>query len=192
MHTIEPYYNWRAYYLAENDNKSPFYGRQYSEFSFRNKVYNYYIHPQWDHFGSDTLYAKILFVDYQEGYAIIELIGEWNDCLYEDIQALKQNIIDELIQNEIYRYILCCDNVLNFHGSDNCYYEEWYNEIIDEGGWIMLLDTLKHVEDEMRCAQIHHYALLGPSYNQLHWRNQKPEDLYHWADMAVTKYLSEA
>lgn len=192
MHDIEPFYKWRVYYRAETDEKSPFYCRKYSEFSFSNKVYNYYIHPQWDHFGSDTLYAKILFVDYIEGYAIIELIGEWNDCLYEDIQSLKQNIIDELIQAEIYKFILCCDNVLNFHGSDNLYYEEWYHEIVDQGGWIMFFDTLHHVQEEMRRTQIDVYALLGEPYNHMMWRQAKPGDVYRWADDAVMKYLLEA
>ena len=39
------------------------------------------IHPQWDDIGSETLYAKILCAHYPNQYAIIELIGEWNDCI---------------------------------------------------------------------------------------------------------------
>jgi hypothetical protein len=34
MHDIEPYYNWRYLYTAETDERSPFYGREYSEFEF--------------------------------------------------------------------------------------------------------------------------------------------------------------
>ncbi|MEJ7675142.1 MAG: hypothetical protein WKF59_21170 [Chitinophagaceae bacterium] len=41
-----------------------FYGREYSEFDFSQTVYNYYIHPQWDEFGSSTLYIKVLMADY--------------------------------------------------------------------------------------------------------------------------------
>src|SRR5678810_1387575 len=81
MHDIEPYYNWRHIYVSEEDQRSPFYGREYSEFVFSQTVYNYYIHPQWDEFGSSTLYIKVLMADYTSGYAIIEMIGEWNDCL---------------------------------------------------------------------------------------------------------------
>ena len=55
MQDIEPYYNWRHLYTAEEDPQSPFYGRIYSEFEFTHTVYNYYIHPQWDEFGSRTL-----------------------------------------------------------------------------------------------------------------------------------------
>ena len=34
MHEIEPFYNWRHIYVSEEDAKSPFYGREYSEFEF--------------------------------------------------------------------------------------------------------------------------------------------------------------
>src|SRR5687768_14996387 len=82
MHDIEPYFQWIDEYIASEDNRSPLYGRVYDEFFYTNTIYNYYIHPQWDEFGSPTLYLKILFVDYDLHYAIIELIGEWNDCIY--------------------------------------------------------------------------------------------------------------
>ena len=78
MHDIEPYFKWRDWYTAEEDTRSPFYGREYSEFEFTHAVYNYLIHPQWDEFGSKTLYLKILYADYDEHFAIIEMLGEWN------------------------------------------------------------------------------------------------------------------
>ena len=34
LQDIEPYYNWRHLYAAEEDKLSPFYGRTYSEFEF--------------------------------------------------------------------------------------------------------------------------------------------------------------
>ena len=58
MHDIEPYYNWIKLYSSEADNKSPFFGREHSEFEFTQAIYNYYIHPQWDFFGSNTMYIK--------------------------------------------------------------------------------------------------------------------------------------
>ena len=90
MHTLEPYYNWRGLYCAEEDELSPFYNQEYSEFEFSNKIYDFYIHPQWDNIGSQTLFVKLLFAHYGEGYAIVELIGEWNDLLYNDIMFLKR------------------------------------------------------------------------------------------------------
>ena len=92
MHDIEPFHRWREYYVASEDERSPFYGRNYSEFHFSQKIYNYFIHPQWDHFGSATLYVKILYVDYERSYAIIELIGEWNDAIGNDIMFLKRDL----------------------------------------------------------------------------------------------------
>ena len=76
MHFVEPYFNWRGYYVASEDPLSPFFEREYSEFEFTNSIYDFYIHPQWDSIGSPTLFIKILHVDYDAAYAIIELIGE--------------------------------------------------------------------------------------------------------------------
>ncbi len=175
MHDIEPYFKWRDSYIASEDEQSPFFGRIYDEFKFTKKVYNYFIHPQWDEFGSSTLYMKILFVDYDEHFAIIELIGEWNDCINNDIMYLKRNIIDELTDLGISKFILACENVLNFHGSDDCYYEEWYEDIKEDNGWICFLNVLDHVEDEMCTTKIQHYVNFGLEFKDINWRRQKPK-----------------
>ena len=94
MHTIEPYYNWRNLYTAEDDPRSPFFQREYSETHYTDQIYDHYIHPQWDNIDSTTLFIKLLFTDYDEGYCIIELFGEWNDCLYNDIMFLKRDVIE--------------------------------------------------------------------------------------------------
>ncbi len=132
MHDIEPYYQWRDRYTSEDDPLSPFSGRVYSEFTYTNKIYNYFLHPQWDDFGSQTLYAKQLWGDYEEGFAIVELIGEWNDLLYNDIKFFKEEVIDVLIEAGISKFVILCENVLNFHGDDNCYYEEWAEEASEQ------------------------------------------------------------
>jgi hypothetical protein len=97
MHELEPYWNWRDVYTAEDDDRSPFFGREYSEFQFSTKLYNFYLHPQWDEIGSPTLYLKIIFADYDDGFAIVEMIGEWNDAINNDIMFLKREVIDKLI-----------------------------------------------------------------------------------------------
>lgn len=191
MHDIEPYYKWRNKYIASEDRQSPFYGKVYSEFQFTHKIYNYYIHPQWDEFGSSTLYMKLLYVDYKKGYAIIELIGEWNDCLKNDIMFLKRNIIDELVALGIYKYILICEHVLNFHGSDNCYYEEWYEDIADHSGWICFLNTLDHVEMEMKDTQIQYYVNLGAYYADVNWRPQSPKFIFNAIEALVEGDIEE-
>lgn len=174
MHDIEPYPRWRDHYIASEDDKSPFYGNEYDEFRFTNKVYNYLIHPQWDQFGSSTLYMKILYADYDQGYAIFEFIGEWNDCIDNDVMFLKRRVIDSLLKHQISKYILICENVLNFHGSENDYYEEWYEEVAEEDGWICFINTLDHVIDEMGETQLYHYVNFGNRYNNINWRIQKP------------------
>ena len=175
MHDLSPYHRWRDFYTAEEDEFSPFHGCEYSEFEYTKKVYNYYIHPQWDDFGSNTLYLKVLFVDYEEGYAIIEFIGEWNDTIYNDIMFLKRNVIDPMIKKDVFRYILICENVLNFHGSDDSYYEEWWDDIKEDNGWISFLNTHRHVAEEMGRTGLQFYANFGPEYNDINWRTQKPE-----------------
>jgi len=187
LHTIEPYYNWRHLYTAEEDELSPFYGREYSEFEFSNTVYNYYIHPQWDDIDSRTLYIKILFVDYDYNFAIIELMGEWNDAIENDIQTLKRNIIDLLIARHIYKFILIGENILNFHSDDDSYYEEWYDDIQDDGGWVILLNLPRQSGSEFLKAGIQRYVNLVdfPS-----WRTYTPANLFIKLDNMVLKKLN--
>lgn len=185
MHDIEPYYRWRDYYVASEDERSPFFGRVYSEFQFTHQVYNYFIHPQWDEFGSSTLYLKILYADYTEQFAIIELIGEWNDCISNDIMFLKREVIDPLADQGIRKFILICENVLNFHGSDDCYYEEWFEDIVEEEGWICFINTLRHVAEEMKETQLDHFVNFGEEFNNINWRPHKPKAIMRAIDALV-------
>ena len=115
VHSIEPFYQWRGYYIASEDPNSPFYNREYSEFEFTDTIYNYYIHPQWDNMGSKTLFLKILYVDYELGYTILEFIGEWNDAIENDIMVLKRDIVEPMMEQGINKFILVGENVLNVH-----------------------------------------------------------------------------
>lgn len=186
MHDIEPHFRWRDLYVASEDARSPFYGRKYSEFYFTNKLYNFYLHPQWDEFGSSTLYAKILFAEYDQAYALIELIGEWNDTLHNDIMFLKREIGDALFREGINKFVFFCDNVLNFHGADDDYYAEWAEEVHEEGGWIVLTNTRLHVEQEMHDSRLHHFLNFGEEYNDLLWRSQKPQIVFSLIDAMVS------
>lgn len=178
MHDIEPHFRWRDLYVASEDKYSPFYGRKYSEFHFTHKIYNYYIHPQWDAFGSATLYMKILYADYELGYAMIEMIGEWNDTLYNDIMFLKRNVVDHLSSEGISKYIFFCDNVLNFHAGEDDYYAEWAEEMQDERGWAVLINTHTHVAEEMHDARLHYYLHFGEDFNHIGWQAQQPGLLF--------------
>lgn len=178
MHDIEPYFLWRDLYIGSEDNKCPFFGVINNEFSYSNKVYNYYIHPQWDSFDSITLYMKLLFVDYEEGYCIMEMIGEWNDAIENDIMYLKREVVDPLIKQGVHKFVLLNEYVFNFHGSENDYYDEWYEDVKDEGGWICMINCLDHVVDEMKRAQLQFFVHFGSKFNNINWRKMNPMILY--------------
>lgn len=186
MQDIEPYYNWRHLYAAEEDERSPFFGRTYSEFEFSLTVYNYYIHPQWDEFGSRTLYMKILFVDYELQYVIIELIGEWNDAIENDIMTLRREITDKLYKLGIVKFILIAENVLNFHSSDADYYEEWREQIVEEGGWVALLGLPPASQYDFKKSRLTNYINLI-EFPQ--WRTLKPEMVFQQLDNQLLRLL---
>ncbi|HNE50688.1 MAG: hypothetical protein U0T31_05450 [Chitinophagales bacterium] len=190
MHTLEPFWKWRDYYTAEEDELSPFYGREYSEFEFSERIYNYYIHPQWDYFGSDTLYLKLLYVDYKQGAAIIEFIGEWNDCVQNDIMFLKRDFIDVLIQNGINKFVLIGENILQFFGDTNDYYEEWHEDIKEEDGWIIAINFRAHIVEEMLQSNIHHFININERYANIDWRKYKPFHLISYIDDLLIKVIS--
>jgi len=183
LHTIEPYYNWRNLYTAEDDPRSPFFQREYSETHYTDQIYDHYIHPQWDNIDSTTLFIKLLFTNYDKGYCIIELFGEWNDCLHNDIMFLKRGVIETLTREGIDKFILIGENVLNFHYSDDCYYEEWFEEV--EDGWIAALNFREHVIQELKSANIDSYFVLGGKLNLVDWRIFTPPNLYRKIESQV-------
>lgn len=177
MHDIEPYYKWRDQYIAAEDERSPFYGTVNSEFHFVHKIYNHLIHPQWDDIGCETMYGKLIYADYEDEIAIIELIGEWNDLITNDILGFLKGTIYPLISEGITKFMIICENILNFHGDDNSYYEEWYEEIQDNDGWICFVNISDHVYKEMRKASLQYFVNMGGRLNELNWRTQKPENI---------------
>ena len=188
MQDIEPFYQWREWYVASEDERSPFYGVVYSEFEFSNTVYNYYIHPQWDDFGSNTLYVKVLFVDYERQFAILEFIGEWNDALYNDIMFLKRKIVEDMESQGIKKFILIGENVLNFHGSDDSYYEEWFDDI--EDGWIAAINFRDHVMREMERFNLDSYFVTGGELDDFSWRMTNPVDLFTKVEKIISRRLN--
>jgi hypothetical protein len=188
VHTIEPYYNWRNLYIASEDERSPFFGREYSDFECSHKIYNYLIHPQWDDFGSETLYTKILYADYHHGFAILEFIGEWNDLLYNDIMFLKREVIEILLYEGISRFILIGENILNFHASEDDYYKEWFDDISD--GWIACVNFRRHVSEEFIRSRIDYYLALGGHLDRIAWRALSPLALFHLVSGLMNRRLN--
>lgn len=175
MHNLEPFYNWRHIYTSEEDPRSPFYGRTYSEFEFSQTVYNYYIHPQWDDFGSRTLYLKMIYADYDLHFVVLELIGEWNDAIENDIMELKREVLDPLFKQGITKYILIAENVLNFHSSNKEYYQEWYDEVSEENGWIVAINMSAAAQHDFKKKKLNYYVEL---MELPEWRTYKPYHLF--------------
>ncbi|MBN8685481.1 MAG: hypothetical protein J0M10_00625 [Chitinophagales bacterium] len=179
MQDIEPFYNWRHIYISEEDRLSPFYGRTYSEFVFSQTVYNYYIHPQWDDFGSRTLYLKVLIADYDEQYAVVEMIGEWNDAIENDIMELKREVLEKFMDNGIFKFILVGENVLNYHSDGKDYYEELYEELTDENGWVVCLNMPEQTQYDFKQARLNRFVELMRLDN---WRTYSPFHLFKKID----------
>ena len=194
MHQIEPFYRWIEYYSSSEDEHSPFYGKDYNYELYSETIYGYYIDPSWDYMGSETLYIKILYTDYGQGFTIIELIGEWNDALNNDIMHLKRNIVDHLFSKGITKYILIGENVLNFHGSDDCYYEEWYDELYDnengQDGWVAAVNFRDFVISEWNQFNIDTFINAGGSLQVANWRTYNPIQFYHLVEGLIQRRIS--
>ena len=107
------------------------------------------------------------------------MIGEWNDAVENDIMQLKRSVIDLLVAKGLYKYILITENVLNFHSSDRDYYEEWYEDIKDEGGWIVAINMPEATQYDFRASHIDWYIRFMESDN---WRTFQPQHFFQLVD----------
>lgn len=115
------------------------------------------------------------------------MIGEWNDAIYNDIMQLKREVIEILVANGIIHFILIGENVMNFHASDDSYYEEWFQDV--EDGWIALLNFREHVLQEFITNRIDYYLNFGGSLDEILWRKLGPRQLFHFVNETLTKRL---
>lgn len=188
MQDIEPFYGWENLYQAAADKKSPFFGRTYNFRQYENDIYGYYIHPLWDEMSSSTLYCKILFANYERRFVIIELFGEWNDTLNNDVMHLKRNVIDHLSTQGVNQFILIGENILNFHGSwDDDYYAEWFEDV--EDGWIAAINVQDFVQTEWIKYHLDYYINFGGTLQLDNWRTQKPARLYELINQLIVRRL---
>ncbi len=187
MHTLEPHYLWRHLYLAAEDIRSPFYGYQNSEVYFTDRIYDHIIHPQWDNFGAETVFIKQLYADYEEGYTILEFMGEWNDVLHNDIMTLKRDVIEPMLEQGLNKFILLGENLLNFHADETDYYEEWADEV--EEGWIALVNFRQHVLDEISNYNLDHYLVSGGELDDLEWHRWSPKKMFQKINGIISRRL---
>jgi hypothetical protein len=115
-------------------------------------------------------------------------LGEWNDALYNDIMILKRDIIDELIHEGVQKFILIGENVLNFHYSDDSYYEEWFEDV--EDGWIAFINFRPHVLTEMKRARIDWFVQWGGELDEIPWRTLAPLQLIRSVESIISKRIA--
>ena len=195
MHEIEPYHRWLNIYDSANDELSPFYGKEYNYDMYSDTIYGYYIDPAWDFIGSETLYIKILFADYDNGFVVIEMMGEWNDTINNDIMHFKRNIIEHLMYNGINKFILIGESIFNFHGSGDEYYEEWFDQVedsddFDQPGWIAGVNFPDFVKDEISNYNIDTYINFGGTLDVINWRTMPPKRFCEKIESLIQKRLT--
>ncbi len=195
MHQIEPFSNWLTYYDSSRDENSPFFGKEYNFDLYSETVYGYYIDPAWDSFGSETLYLKTLYADYEEGFVILEFIGEWNDTINNDIMTLKRDFLEMLMIKGINKFILIGENIFNFHGSDDLYYEEWFEEVEeaclpDRQGWIAAVCFPDFIQQELRKYRIDSYINMGGTLQINQWRTLHPLRFYEVVKQLIQRRLN--
>jgi hypothetical protein len=115
------------------------------------------------------------------------MIGEWNDALYNDIMTLKREVLELMMAEGINKFILLGENVMNFHASDDSYYEEWFQDV--EEGWIAMINFRDHVIDEFRQYRIDYYLNFGGQLNELLWRKMGPRQLFNFIDDILSRRL---
>ena len=114
------------------------------------------------------------------------MIGEWNDAIENDIMELKREIIDLLLKKRITKFILITENVLNFHSSDKEYYQEWFEEVTEENGWIIALNMPEATQQDFRKKKLNYYIELMEIAD---WRIYKPYHLFKKIDDQILKRI---
>jgi hypothetical protein len=93
-----------------------------------------------------------------------------------------------MIENGINKFILIGENVLNFHYSDDCYYEEWFDEV--EDGWIAMVNFHEHVIREFERINIDCYFVMGGELEEIEWRTYRPFQFFKKVNDLVMKRLN--
>jgi hypothetical protein len=77
--------------------------------------------------------------------------------------------------------------VLNFHSGDRDYYQEWYEEVTDEEGWVVSLNMPEQTQYDFKKAKLNYYIELMEIPN---WRTYRPYHLFKKIDDELSKRIS--
>ena len=187
FHDIEPFYGWLNLYNHEDDPRSPYHEVKHNQFYYDRSVNEMPAHPLWDTIGSESLLIKILYANYESGYAIIELFGEWNDLYENDYKLFAENCLTYLIDQGINRFVLICENVFHAYFESDDYYDAVQEEL--EEGWISLIRPRPNVLEEIEAYHLTSYFYHSPLLDDLQWRKLKPFQLVDLIESRITKLL---
>ena len=91
-----------------------------------------------------------------------------------------------MIEQGISKFILITENVLNFHSSDSEYYEEWNEEIGDQGGWIVAVNMPSQTQYDFHQSKIDRLVHMQ---EHLNWRTFQPQHFFQLVDNEMLKRL---
>jgi hypothetical protein len=97
-------------------------------------------------------------------------------------------VLEPLLQEGIKKFILIGENIMNFHGSDDSYYEEWFDEI--EDGWIAAVSFPEFVMEEMKKYRIDQYINMGGTLQLDNWRTLPPHNFFERVDGLIQRRLN--
>ena len=101
---------------------------------------------------------------------------------------LKRNVIDPMIDEGIKKFILIGENLMMFHGSEDDYYEEWFEEV--EEGWIAAINFRYFIRDELCRHNLDNYINFGGNLNIVNWRTMTPLTIFKAIDHLITRRLN--
>ena len=76
--------------------------------------------------------------------------------------------------------------MLNFHSSDDSYYEDWRESVIEEGGWVVIVDMPSQSQHDFKKARLTNYVAL---LDFPQWRTLKPELVFQQVDDWMIRQL---
>jgi hypothetical protein len=92
---------------------------------------------------------------------------------------LKREVIDVFESEGIFKFVLIAENVLNFHSDGKEYYQEWYEEVSEENGWVVMVAMPEATQHDFKKAKLNQYIEL---YDLTNWRTYKPFHLFKKID----------
>ncbi len=76
--------------------------------------------------------------------------------------------------------------MLNFHSSDDSYYEDWREQVEDATGWVVILNMPAQSQYDFVQARLNKYIEL---VDFAQWRTLKPELVFQQLDDLMLKRL---